>query len=77
MPPRIHLAALHKPSKSVWQTIVSTGPARRTTSGVTIRACSVLRLGGEEKPGIGRISVVKHMVVMVDPCGKAKYRGLQ
>ena len=34
--PRSHLAAEQSPSKSVWQTRVSTFPVRRTSSGVTI-----------------------------------------
>jgi hypothetical protein len=44
-PARIHFAAAHSPSKSVWQQMVSTGPARSTSSGVTISGqapCSAL-----------------------------------
>ena len=70
-PPRSHLAALQRPSKSVWQTIVSTWPMRATTlGGHHLGAGPVLGLRREDEARIAPVVLVHHVIVVVDPAGE-------
>ena len=70
-PPRIHLAALARPSKSVWHTMVSSGPTRSTSGGIDhLGARAVFGLGRKDEARVVAIARVLVVIVVIDPDAK-------